>query len=140
MSLGKQNNKGCLEPAGELPSYEDVLQDVLDIQDILLDHNAMQQVFENDYSFSESECGADSSRDLDDVISSDEEYEGPLDVPCEKCSHFLFTEFNKACAHWAQLERMMGEPNRYELTEDDKLHIHTCYFGFYAELDNVISD
>ena len=135
-----QNNKGCLEPAGELPSYEDVLQDVLDIQDILVDHEAMQQILENDNSFSESECGADSSKDLDDVISSDDEYDGPLDVPCEECSHFLFTEFDKARAHQVQLERMMGEPDRYELTEDDKLHIRPCYLGFYADLDNVISD
>ena len=112
MSLSKQNNQGCLEPAGDLPAFEDVLQDILD-------HDAMQRVLNNDNSFSEdSECCADSSKEMDDEI----------------------TQFDKARAHQAQQERMLGEPDWYELDEDDKLHIRSCYLAFYANLDNDISD
>ena len=122
-----QNNKDCLEPAGELHSHQEHPN---------LDHEVMQQLLEIDNSFSDSECIADLSMDFDDVPIDDV----PMDVLCEVCCYFLFTEYDKARAHRAQLERMMGEPDRHELTENLKFHIRTCCLGFYAtHLDNVIS-
>ena len=107
------------QPAGELPAYEEVFQDALDA----VEQETMQRIIENEHSFSESEC-ADSSQDLDGEL--DDEYNGPMDLPCERCSHFLFTEFDRARDHRAQLERMMAEPEKHGLSEDAKLHINDC--------------
>ena len=85
-------------------------------------------------SFSES----DNSQDLSGELSSDEEYEGPMDLPCEMCTHFLYTDFKLARGHKAQLKRIPAEPGQQGLSERAKLHMKDCFLGFYAGLDDVV--
>ena len=125
-----QNNKVHLEHAGELPSYKEVLQDALDE----IEQEAMQRMLLDENSFSESET----SQNISGELEEDDEYCGPMDLPCEQCSHFLFTEYDRARDHRAQLERILAEPEKHGLSEGAKLHIKDCCLGFYAGLDDVI--
>ena len=61
-----------------------------------------------------------------------------MDLPCEMCSHFLFTEFKLARDHKAQFERILAEPGQQGLSERAKLHMKDCCLGFYAGLDDVV--
>ena len=125
-----QNNKAQLEPAGEFPSYKEVLQDALDE----IEQEAMQRMLLDENSFSESET----SQNISGELEEDDEYCGPMDHPCEQCSHFLFTEYDRARDRRAQLERILAEPEKHRLPESAKLHIQDCCLGFYAGLDNVV--
>ena len=112
-----------------MTSYKKVLQDALDE----VEHEAMQRMLMEEISFSESETSQNLSSEL-----SDDEYCGPMDLPCEKCSHFLFTKYNQARDHRALLEHILAEPEKHRLLESAKLHIRDCCLGFYAALDNVV--
>ena len=61
-----------------------------------------------------------------------------MDLPCEQFSHFLFTEYNRARDHKAQLERILAEPGQQGLAERAKIHMKNCCLGFYAGLDDVV--
>ena len=94
ISLNKQNSQGCLEPAGDLPGFEVVIQDILD-------HDTIQKVLDRDNSFSEdSDCCVDSDEEMDGEISSEEGYNGPIVVPCEQlqCAHFSLHRLCQ-CSH-----------------------------------------
>ena len=123
-----QNNEVHVEPTSELPSYREVLQYALDeVEQVARDHKvqlermqdaldeaeqaSMHCMMMEETSFSESETSQNLSGDL----SSDDEYCGPMDLPCERCSHFLFTEFDRARDHKAQLERILAEPEKQGL-------------------------
>ena len=99
-----------VEVVSMLPSYCEVLQDAM----------------------------GENSQNLSGELSSDDEYCGPMDLPCEMCSHFLFTEFKLARDHKAQLERILAEPGQQGLSERAKLHMKDCCLGFYAGLDDVV--
>ena len=60
-----------------------------------------------------------------------------MDLPCEMCQHFLYTEFTLARGHKAVLERIMAEPGQQGFSDKAKLHIQNCCLGFYAGLDAV---
>ena len=125
-----QNKNVRLEPAGELLSYKEVLEDALDE----IEQEAMQRMLLDENSFSESET----SQNLSGELEEDDEYCGPMDLPCEQCSHFLFTKYDRARDHRAQLERILAEPEKHGLSERAKLHIKDCFLWFYAGLDTVI--
>ena len=57
----------------------------------------IQRMLLQEAIFSES----DNSQDLSGELSSDEEYEGPMDLHCEMCTHFLYTEFKLAHGYWS---------------------------------------
>ena len=97
-----QNNKVRVEAVSELPSYCEVLQDAMEeVEQVARDHKAqlarlqdaldeaeqasMHCMMMEETSFSESET----SQNLSGELSSDDEYCGPMDLPCERCSHFL---------------------------------------------------
>ena len=113
-----------------MTSYKKVLQDALDE----VQHEAMQRMLMEEISFSESET----SQNISGELEEDDEYCGLMDLPCEQCSHFLFTEHDRARDHRAQLERILAEPEKHGLSERAKLHIKYCFLGFYAGLDDVI--
>ena len=71
-------------------------------------------------------------------LTEDDEYCGPIDLPCEQCSHLLFTLYDRAHDHRAQLEHVLAEPEKHGLSESAKLQIKDCCLGFYAGLDYVI--
>ena len=70
MSSSDRSGKGPCKPAGELPTFEEVLEDALDEAEL----EVMEKMISDETSFSESEC-ADSSQDLDGEL--DNEYNGP---------------------------------------------------------------
>ena len=80
-------------------------------------------------SFSSS----DDSQNLSGELLSEEEYDGPMSLPCEMCQHFLYTKFAPARSHKALLERIMAEPGQSGFSDLALSHIQDCCIGFYAK-------
>ena len=95
------------------------------------ERSVIQRTLAEDMSFSSS----DDSQNLSGELLSEEEYDGPMSLPCEMCQHFLYTHFACARGHKALLERIMAEPGQCGFSDMALSHIQDCCFGFYAGLD-----
>jgi hypothetical protein len=102
----------------------------------------IQRTLAQEMSFSSSDDSQNLSGELvsDEEpveLVSDEEYDGPCGLPCDKCKHFLYTEYVRARSHKALLERIMAEPGQSGFSDLALSHIRDCCLGFYANLDPV---
>ena len=97
------------------------------------ERSVIQRTLAEEMSFSSS----DDSQNLSGELLSEEEYDGPMSLPCEMCQHFLYTQFARARSHKALLERIMAEPGQRGFSDTALSHIQDCCLGFYAGLDAV---
>ena len=72
------------------------------------ERSVIQRTLAEEMSFSSS----DDSQNLSGELLSEEEYDGPMSLPCEMCQLFLYTQFAHARGHKALLERSMAEPGQ----------------------------
>ena len=80
---------------------------------------------------------SDNSQNLSGELLSEEKYDGLMNLPCEMCQHFLYTNFAHARGHKALLEHIMAEPGQCGFSDTTLSHIQDCCLGFYAGPDVV---
>ena len=96
-----------------------------------------RSVIQNTLAEEMSFFNSDNSQNLSRELLSEEEYDGPMNLPCEMCQHFLYTHFACARGHKALLDRIMAEPGQRGFSDTAKSHIQQCCLGFYANLDSL---
>ena len=117
MSSITQSSKVRLELLPGYPGIFEVMFDSVKIEGLPVEAEEVSDELDTDFS--------DDDQD-DDELSGDEDLPVVHGFPCDHCTQFVAKDPTDAMYHRLQLQQMLESPSRYELSDEDIIHIRSC--------------